>query len=309
MCRRAQFSDQFYFFFISPPSGKLLKFWLGSSAYCWWPPTLYKRNSVIDSIAFLEAYLDSLRIWHCHNGLCLNFDKSESILFGTTNACRHSLWFHPSKLQVMTSNFLIKSQVLVSSWTLLSPLMHPSRFFARHATFILDLFYTLGAHSQLTWLSRSLSQWCIRDYCNFLLYGISAFNINKLQQVQNLAAKIAFNDWDSPSQELLSQLHWLPLHSRIKFIKFKISSLTFKLLAENQPANLRSLMTLYVPPCLLRSSDKSLLVQPPTRTSIGKRTFSVSAPYVWNSIPLPIRLSPMIASFKRNLKTYYFVPA
>ena len=42
------------------------------------------------------------------------------------------------------------------------------------------------------------------DYCNSLLYGISAFNINKLQRVQNLAAKIALNDWHSPSQELLS---------------------------------------------------------------------------------------------------------
>ena len=80
---------------------------------------------------------------------------------------------------------------------------------------------------------------------------------------------------------------------------------TFKLLAENQPANLRSLITPYVPPRLLRSSDKSLLVQPPTRTSIGERAFSVSASYVWNSIPLPIRLSPSIASFKRNLKTFY----
>ena len=143
------------------------------------------------------------------------------------------------------------------------------------------------------------------DYCNSLLYGISAFNI-KLQRVQNLAAKIALNDWHSSSQELLSQLHWLPVHSRIKF---KISSINFKLLAENRPANLLSLITPYVPPRLLRSSDKSLFLQPPTRTSIGKRAFSVSAPYVWNSIPLPIRLSPLMASFKRNLETFYFAPS
>ena len=141
------------------------------------------------------------------------------------------------------------------------------------------------------------------DYCNSLLYGISAFNINKLQRVQNLAAKIALNDWHSPSQELLGQLHWLPVHSR------KISLLTFKLLAENQPANLWSLITPYVPQRSLRSSDKSLLVQPPTRTSIGERAFSVSAPYIWNSIPLPIRLSPSIASFKRSLETFYFAPS
>ena len=107
------------------------------------------------------------------------------------------------------------------------------------------------------------------DYCNSMLSGISAFNINKLHQVQNLAAKIALNDWHSPSQELLSQLHWLPMHSRIKF---KIS-LAYKLLAEKQPANLRSLLTPYVPSRWLRSSDKSLLAQPHTRTSIGNRAF------------------------------------
>ena len=37
------------------------------------------------------------------------------------------------------------------------------------------------------------------DYCNSLLYDISTFNINKLQCVQNLAARLALNDWHSPS--------------------------------------------------------------------------------------------------------------
>ena len=106
------------------------------------------------------------------------------------------------------------------------------------------------------------------DYFNSMLSGISAFNINKLQRVPNLATKIALNDWHWPSQELISQLYLFPIHSRIKF---KISSLTFKLLAENQPANHLTLITLYVPLRLLRSSDKSLLVQPPTRTSMLPR--------------------------------------
>ena len=47
-----------------------------------------KGDNVIDSIARLEACLDSLRIWLCHNGLCLNPDKSESILFGTRQRLR-----------------------------------------------------------------------------------------------------------------------------------------------------------------------------------------------------------------------------
>ena len=95
-----------------------------------------KGNNGIDSIACLEVCLDSLRNWLCHNGLCLSPDKSESILFGTR-------------------------QRLVSSWIPLTPLMRTSRLFAKHVTFILDPFDTC-VHSQLTWLPRSLSQWCNR---------------------------------------------------------------------------------------------------------------------------------------------------
>ena len=120
---------------------------------------------------------------------------------------------------------------------------------------------------------------------------------------QNLAARLALNDWTTPSNTLLSKLHWLPVYSRIKF---KISTITFELLIESQPANLRSLINFYAPTRLLRSSDKSLLRQPCTHTSIGKRAFSVCAPSIRNSIPLPIRLSSSLASFKRDFKTFYF---
>ena len=104
------------------------------------------------------------------------------------------------------------------------------------------------------------------DYCNSLFFNMSCLDINKLQRVQNLAARIALNDWRSPIQQILVNLHWLPIQARITF---KICTLTYKLLSENQPANLRSLITSYVPPRLLRSSDQCLLTQPRTRTCIG----------------------------------------
>ena len=147
------------------------------------------------------------------------------------------------------------------------------------------------------------------DYCNSLLFGVSQFNFDKLQWVQNLAARaarLALNDWRSSIPHLFVKFYWLPIDSRIKF---KISSLTFKLLTDNQLANLRSLLTPYAPPRLLRSSDKCLLIQPRTSTSLDKRAFNVWAPAVWNSIPLHIRLSPSPVSFKQNLKTLYFAPS
>ena len=45
------------------------------------------------------------------------------------------------------------------------------------------------------------------DYCNSLLFGTSASNINRLQRLQNSVARQARRDSAMP---LLRELHWLP---------------------------------------------------------------------------------------------------
>ncbi len=64
------------------------------------------------------------------------------------------------------------------------------------------------------------------DYCNALLGGCSACLINKLQMVQNAAARVLTRtrkyDHISP---VLSTLHWLPIKHRIDF---KILFITYK---------------------------------------------------------------------------------
>jgi len=54
------------------------------------------------------------------------------------------------------------------------------------------------------------------------------------------------------------------------------------------------------------SQDKHLLLEPAVSTVIGSRGFSYAVPSIWNKLPLDIRNSSSFASFKRNLKTYYF---
>ena len=43
--------------------------------------------------------------------------------------------------------------------------------------------------------------------------GLPAVDINKLQTVQNLAAKVVLkcSKWDNP-KECMKVLHWLPIH-------------------------------------------------------------------------------------------------
>ncbi len=43
-----------------------------------------------------------------------------------------------------------------------------------------------------------------------------------------------------------------------------------------------------------------------TKKTLGDRAFLIAAPFLWNSLPLPIRQETSIESFKRSVKTYLF---
>lgn len=56
------------------------------------------------------------------------------------------------------------------------------------------------------------------DYCNVILSGIAQGEINKMQRIQNLCAKIGENMtvllYNSPYR---SEVHWVPIKCRISF--------------------------------------------------------------------------------------------
>jgi len=142
------------------------------------------------------------------------------------------------------------------------------------------------------------------DYANSILLGAPLYTINKLQHIQNTLARIVLqSNSHTHSEALLQQLHWLPVHSRIRF---KLATITYKALSTNSPQYLASLIHYNQPARSLRSSNQHYLFPTASKINFGSRSFRCSAPVVWNSIPLEIRSSPTIDSFKRNLKTYYF---
>ncbi len=141
--------------------------------------------------------------------------------------------------------------------------------------------------------------------CNALLGGCPASSINKLQIVQNAAARVITRsrkyDHITP---ILQCLHWLPIKFRISY---KILLLTLNGLA---PAYLTSLLSRYNPTRSLRSQNSGLLVVPRiAKSTKGGSAFSYLAPKLWNSLPDNVWGSDTLSLCKSRLKTHLFSQA
>ena len=144
------------------------------------------------------------------------------------------------------------------------------------------------------------------DYCNSLLYGVPGYVLDRLQKVQNSAAKVITmarkRDHVRPT---LAALHWLPVKERVEF---KIILHTWKALNDKAPPYIKELLTSRHPPRRVRTEDQKLLVVPKKANYVhyGDRAFQYAAPHLWNRLPLDARSETDVDRFKIKVKTFLF---
>jgi hypothetical protein len=255
----------------------------------------------------LESCIAEVRQWMADNMLKLNDDKTEYLVIGS----RHMLRQVPeSLLSIQVGD---KTIAAVSS--------------ARNIGVMVDS--TLSMEQQVTNVCRACYMGIrdvgkIRPYLtedatkklviafviskldcnNALLYKISKFLQNKLQLVQNNAARLIVRKTKHESiKETRKHLHWLPIEFRIRY---KINLLTFKCLQNLAPIYLQELLHPYEPKRDLRSADKGYLKETKTRTVAGDRAFCNAAPALWKQLPDNVRNQESLDCFKSELKTYLF---
>ena len=267
----------------------------------------FDLKDATNALQKLNSCLSDIRSWMIENKLKINDDKTEFLIIASPHSHKkltdnHSLTVGNSSIGpsssaknlgvIFDNNMNMEKQV--------SNICKSANFQLRNIGSIRKCLNDTAAaqlvHSLIT--SRL-------DYCNSLLGGIPDSQIERLQRVQNNAARIVarLKKFDHITPTLRS-LHWLPVKYRIEF---KTLLLTYRILNDSAPSYLKDLISPYKQSRSLRSGDKLLLTVPRSKTkSYGDRCFSFRAPKAWNALPLEIRSSENINSFKSNVKTHLF---
>lgn len=143
------------------------------------------------------------------------------------------------------------------------------------------------------------------DYCNGLLLSANEAALNKLQVIQNTAARLVLNaPARTASRPLLYQLQWLPIRERVRF---KVCCIIHKALANIGPSYLIEKFHPYIPQRSLRTSSQSLLVIPRAkRARQGEKSLACRGPRLWNALPLHLRQCTEHLHFRKLLKTFLF---
>ena len=143
------------------------------------------------------------------------------------------------------------------------------------------------------------------DYCNSLFAGLPENKLDKLQRVQNGAARLILKKRKYERvTPLLKQLHWLPVRARIEY---KLALLCFKSKHAQSPGYINDLVSPHRSLRSLRSSSSDTLAIPKTKLkNFGDRAFSFSGPTAWNNLPNNIKGCKSLTTFRSQLKTFLF---
>ena len=270
----------------------------------------FKLDSTSDdesaSRSLIESCIKDIKSWMTTNKLKLNDDKTEFLVITSkhnqSKYCTDSLQIATSMIQPTASarNLGIVFDNILSMDNHIKNVCKSTYFHIRNLYEIRKILdqdtASLLVHALIT--SR------LDDNGNSLLYGITDKQINKLQRVQNAAARMLTRtrkfDHITP---VLQRLHWLPIKFRIQF---KVILLTWKAFHDKAPIYINELVHFHNPSRHLRSSDKRLLSVPRTFSSYGDRAFYACAPKLWNSLPSNLRFCNSLDVFKKTLKTHLF---
>ena len=254
----------------------------------------------------LQSGLSSLCHWFACNGLAINPDKSDAIIFSTAQRAEKLRLLGLTHINVAGNVVPISKHIKILGVTFDSTLS-----FSEHIQVLSRscYFHIRALRHVRPFLTEELSNTLAcslvtsrLDYANALLYNTSEANLTKLQSIQNSLARVVMKSpFRSSSLPQIRHLHWLPIRQRIDY---KVASLVHSIRETSSPPYLTDMVKNYVPSRSLRSGEVNKLDTPRSKLAMTDRAFFIAAPKVWNNLPPSLRTIPSSSIFRSKLKTY-----
>lgn len=266
----------------------------------------FNYNDPDPSLNRLSNAICDVRSWMIHNRLKINDDKTEFIVI--TPQHRQKISHH--KTLEIGSHLISSSKAAKNLGVIFDSALNMDKHISHICQSTMFHLRNIGAIRHL--LSVDASAQLVHslvtshlDYCNSALYGLPDTQINRLQRIQNIAARIVTRSQKTCHiTPVLQSLHWLPVRYRLLY---KILLFAYKVHNKSAPSYLCDLLKPHTQSRSLRSNNQLLFsVQKSRLKTYGDRAFSIAAPKEWNKLPTDLKQSPSLSCVKSNIKTYLF---
>ena len=266
--------------------------------------------SINTALSQLSSCIFDIKTWMTRNMLQLNDSKTEFFV-----ALSHHLWNNMSPVLLRVGDDFISPADNVRN---LGVIFDNRMTMATHIkTLCRNLNFQLRNIGRIRrFLDHDTCHLVVRalvlsrvDYGNALLLGANTTDIQRLQRIQNWAAKLICRVTKSDhATPCLRKLHWLPIRERIDF---KILTYVYKCLYGTAPSYLSSLFSLYRPTRsgLRSSSDTTRLAvhrSIKTLKTADNRSLTYVVPRMWNHLPRTIRES--VSHYLQKMPTNLLIP-
>ena len=253
----------------------------------------------------LQLGTDKALEWLHKNRLLVNNDKSTCIILGTRQRISNLI------LNIHISG---TSLTLCNETKLLGIILDSCLSWDKHIDYIckkvspkIGILYRLSQFLSINVL-KIVYNTIIQpdfDYCISVWGNCSLIYLNKLQVLQNRAARIILKefDWNVRTNVLLTRLGWMSMKTRRDYfagiILFKtlhghgLNYLSNQIIYTNEQHNYNT-----------RAASNNVLVLPKPNCELYKTSMQYYGLELWNSLPNSVKSSQSVYEFKRLYKQY-----
>ena len=255
----------------------------------------------------LQQCINAVEYWYTENKLKVNVTKTEVMIFGTSKKIANvteqdfCIRFGNTKLNIVKHFKYLGIELDQGlSWN------HYCEAMARKAGLKLHMMRRLQKVLPRQTMIQIYKTYLmpILEYAATVWGFTSARNINRIQRIINLSARIISNNYDFVNcrgEEILKELNLSTFEERRDFL---LAVTMYKCHQGIAPNNLMDKLNLQsqVADRTTRHTDESTYHIPNTRTKSAEAMFMIKGPTIWNKIPLHIRDAPSVDAFKRLYK-------